>query len=367
MRALKGHGVHGTVRSTTSSLYRVIRPLLFRLDPETAHRLAVSALRLAGALRLPGPRPSERLSRRLMGLDFPNPVGLAAGFDKDAVAVKSFDFIGLGFAEVGTVTPLPQAGNPRPRVFRHVAQESLQNALGFNNAGVEAMRTRLGRLDPLGLPLGVNLGKNKITPDARAEDDYALLVERLSSYSDYFVLNVSSPNTPGLRALQEEKRLRGLVERVCSLTSRPVMIKLGPDFAAGEASRLATAAVAAGAAGLVICNTTIDYDLLPEARPVGGLSGAVLKERSFALLREVVEAVGDSAVVVSVGGIDSGEEAYRRLRAGADLLEVYSAMIFQGPGLIRRISSRLLALMDRDGVRGIDEVIGVDRRHVGNT
>lgn len=329
--------------------------------------MAVNALRVAGALRLPGPRASERLSRRLLGLDFPNPIGLAAGFDKDAAVTKSFVFMGLGFAEVGTVTPLPQAGNPRPRMFRHVGRESLQNALGFNNAGVEATRARLERLGPLGLPLGVNIGKNNITPVARAEDDYALLVERLSACCDYFVLNVSSPNTPGLRDLQEDARLRGLLELVCGLTSLPVMIKLAPDLAAGEVRRLASTAVEAGAAGIVISNTTTDYDLLPGAERVGGLSGAVLKERSFELLVEVVGAVGDSAVVVSVGGIDCAEEAYRRLRAGADLVEIYSAMIFHGPGLIRRISSQLLDLMDRDGASGISDVIGQDRRPLGST
>jgi dihydroorotate dehydrogenase len=350
------------VSSTTSSTYRLLRPLLFRLDPETAHDLAILALRFAGAVGLPGGRQSARLSRRLMGLEFSNPVGLAAGFDKNARLLKSFIFMHLGFAEVGTVTPLGQAGNPRPRMFRHVPERSLQNALGFNNEGLEAVRSRLEMRRAGPVPIAVNIGKNKATPDASAEEDYVQLVKNLSGCCDYFVLNVSSPNTPGLRDMQEAGRLSALVACVRGLTDRPMMIKLAPDLAAGESARLSEAAVEAGAAGVVVCNTTIDYELLPGVQRIGGLSGAVLKQRSFEALREVAGAVGGSAIVVSVGGIDSGAEAYRRLRAGADLVEAYSAMVFEGPGLFRRINRELLELMDRDGAETLDEVIGVDLR-----
>lgn len=347
--------------SATSLPYRILRPLLFRLEPERAHRAAIGALRVAGALGLSSAPSDTRLKRRVMDLEFPNPVGLAAGFDKDAETTKSFIFMGLGFAEVGTVTPLAQPGNPRPRMFRYPTARTLQNALGFNNAGAEAMRGRLDRQYPVGIPLGVNIGKNKVTPDERAADDYAALVEGLSDRCDFFVVNVSSPNTPGLRDLQEVGRLRSLIRRLCQLTERPLLVKLAPDLEPGDAPRLAAAAVESGALGVVLCNTTTDYSTLPGARDFGGLSGAVLKERSFELLVEVAGELGGQAAVVSVGGIDSGTEVYRRLRAGADLVEVYSALVFQGPGLIRRIQRELITLMDRDGVREIDEIVGVDR------
>jgi dihydroorotate dehydrogenase len=297
-----------------------------------------------------------------MGLEFGSPIGLAAGFDKNARLLKSFVFMHLGFAEVGTVTPLGQPGNPRPRMFRYAREKSLQNELGFNNEGLDAMRPRLEARRRSPIPVAVNIGKNKATPAAEAEGDYRRLVEGLSGCADYFVLNVSSPNTPGLRKLQEAGRLSALVRSICGLPERPVMVKLAPDFAPGEGARLASAAVEAGAAGVVICNTTIDYGLLAGARTSGGLSGSVLRDRSFELLQEVAAEIAGQAVIVSVGGVDSGAEAYRRLRAGADLVEVYSAMVFEGPTLFRRMERDLLALMDRDGFEKLGEVIAADLR-----
>ena len=266
---------HRPVSSSTPLSYRLLRALIFRLEPEAAHDLAIRWLRATGALPLPGPRPEPRLALRAAGLEFGNPIGLAAGFDKNAEAAKSFRFIGLGFAEVGTVTPLAQLGNPRPRMFRYPAERSLQNALGFNNQGVEALRARLESLYPLDVPVAVNIGKNKATLDAAAEEDYASSVRRLSGCCDYFVVNVSSPNTPGLRDMQETGRLRRLVGQLRGLTRLPVMVKLAPDLAPGDAPRLSAAAVEGGAAGIVLCNTTTDYSLLPGARDFGGLSGSV--------------------------------------------------------------------------------------------
>ena len=347
--------------SATPLTYRLARSLLFRLEPERAHRLGMLALRLAAGLRLSGPPATPRLERRIGDLTFSCPIGLAAGFDKNAEAVKSFVFMGLGFAEVGTVTPLPQPGNPRPRLFRYPRERCLQNALGFNNHGMAALSARLEGGRRRSVPLGVNIGKNKATPDAAAEDDYAILVERLADRCDFFVINVSSPNTPGLRDLQEAGRLRGLVERLGRLTTLPVMIKLAPDLGAGEAATLSAAAIEGGAAGVVVCNTTTDYSLLPGARDFGGISGAVLRERSYEMLREVVAALGSESTVVSVGGIDSGAEVYRRLTGGADLVEIYSALVFEGPGLVRRMRRELVELMDRDGVRDVREIAEASR------
>ena len=346
--------------TSTPWIYRSIKPLLFRLNPEAAHHLAVGVLKMAGALPALGQRQDGRLSQQLIGLRFPSPIGLAAGFDKNAEAVKSFVFMNLGFAEVGTVTPLAQAGNPKPRLFRHPTRHSLQNAMGFNNAGMDALRERLkgGRRGPI--PIGINIGKNKATPDERSEQDYLALVEGLSDCCDYFVVNVSSPNTPGLRDLQDSRRLRDLVELLCAATDRPLMVKLSPDLEAGRSARLAQSALEGGADGIVLTNTTIDYSLIPDCETFGGLSGRVLTDRSYEVLREVAPEVGRDTVLVSVGGIDSGAEAYRRLRAGARLVEVYTGLIYQGPGLVRRMNRELVELLDRDGISNLEDVIGID-------
>jgi dihydroorotate dehydrogenase len=350
-------------------VYPHLRRLLFRLDPEASHGIGMAALRALGALgaiegrspRLPDGAADPRLAQRLLGLAFPNPLGLAAGFDKDAVAVRGFAALGFGFVEVGTVTPRPQAGNPRPRLFRLPEAASLQNALGFNNAGLDAMAGRLRALRraPLPIPLGVNLGKNKDTPAERALDDYEALVRGVGALCDYLVVNLSSPNTPGLRDLQSEEFLRALLPRALALTTRPVLVKLSPDLPLEQAAALAGTAVDAGAAGILVTNTTTEYALAPGARDFGGLSGRVLKEKSFRMLQALAP-LRKRAVLVSVGGIDSGEEAYRRLRAGASLLQVYTALVYEGPGLPRRILRELLALLERDGARSVAEVIGAD-------
>ncbi|MFL6258887.1 MAG: quinone-dependent dihydroorotate dehydrogenase [Thermoanaerobaculia bacterium] len=352
-------------------LYPALRPLLFRLDPETSHEIGISALRLAQAV----PGLTATLSRRsrprgvdaaplrqtLFGREFLNPVGLAAGFDKNAEAVRAIPALGFGFAEVGTVTPLAQSGNPKPRLFRHSEARSLQNALGFNNAGMAALRRRLERAWPAPFPLGVNVGKNKATPPDKALDDYETLIRGLHDLCDYLVVNLSSPNTPGLRDLQNEDFLRALLGLAKGITAKPILVKIAPDLDPAQAVALSETAVEAGAAGVIATNTTIDYALLPGAKDFGGLSGKVLREKSFRILEAVARALFGRAVLISVGGIDSGAEAYRRLRAGASLVQVYTALVYEGPGLPRRINEELLALMGRDGVKEMAEVIGADR------
>jgi dihydroorotate dehydrogenase len=346
---------------TTPWIYRAVRPLLFSVDAELAHRLTLELLRLAGGLPLRRPRFDPRLEQRLLGLRFGSPIGLAAGMDKDAEAHKSFIFMGLGFIEVGTVTPKAQPGNAKPRVLRHPGSRSLQNWLGFNSSGLEAVRGRLAHDYPLPVPVGVNIGRNRSTPDDAAESDYAELVEGLEGCCDFFVVNVSSPNTPGLRDMQRTSRLRDLVALLSGMTGRPLLVKLAPDLPSGEGARLGSAALEGGAAGLVLCNTTVDYSLVEGAAPVGGLSGRVLAPRSREMLAEVAAEVTPETVLVSVGGIDSGDEAYVRLRAGASLVEVFTALVFEGPGLPRRMARRLAELMDRDGVKRLGDVVGVDR------
>ncbi len=349
--------------------YPALRRLLFRLDPERSHELALAALAAAGALpslaeRLAGRREVDdpRLAQTLFGRVFPNPVGLAAGFDKNGVAVGAMRALGFGFVEVGTVTPRPQPGNPRPRLFRHPEAASLRNALGFNNAGMEALAARLGRLRPYPLPVGVNLGKNRDSPPEAALEDYRTLVRELSGLADYLVVNLSSPNTPGLRDLQNEAFVRELLAAAAGLTRTPILVKLSPDLDEETAVALALAAVAAGAAGVVATNTTTDYGLLPGAPAAGGLSGAVLREKSFRLLRALAPALAGRAVLISVGGVDSGAEVYRRLRAGASLVQVYTALVYQGPGLPRRINRDLLALCEREGLPDVGAAVGADLR-----
>ena len=334
--------------------YALLRRLLFRLDAETGHAAGMSALRAAQALppvrailarrnRVDDPR----LRRTLFGRELPNPVGLAAGLDKDAVAVRGLAALGFGFLEVGTVTPLPQPGNPRPRLFRFPEAESLQNAMGFNNGGMEAMRRRLERVYPLDIPLGINIGKNKATPPERALDDYETLLRGLSHLGDYLVVNLSSPNTPGLRDLQNEAFVRSVLGLAKEITPKPVLVKIAPDLDPDAATDLCEIAVEAGAAGIIATNTTTEYALLPGCKDFGGLSGRVLKEKSFRLFEAVARRLRGKTVLISVGGIDSGAEAWRRLQAGADLVQVYTALIYQGPGLVRRINQELVEILER--------------------
>ena len=339
---------------------------LLRIDPEDAHDWAIRGLRLMAATPILGGvrRKLEvrdpRLVQTLMGREFPNPVGLAAGFDKNAVAIRGLGSLGFGFLELGTVTPKAQPGNPRPRVFRHREQMSLQNALGFNNQGMEAAAARLEKVHPFRLPLGVNVGKNKDTPQESAADDYLRQLRRFDGRCDYFVINISSPNTPGLRDMQQIGAVTALLEAGREITKVPILVKLAPDLEESSAVRLSRSAVDAGAAGIVLTNTTIDYSLLPDAEPRGGLSGRVLRQSSYRMLQAVASELFGRAILVSVGGIDSAAEAWARLCAGAHLVQVYTGLVYKGPELVRRINEGLLELLDRDGLTSLDEVVGRD-------
>jgi len=357
------------VTPSTPQRLGVLHRLLLSLPAETAHKAGITALAIAEALA-PGrlllerhaPPREGRLEQTLLGLLFPNPVGLAAGFDKDGEIVSATARLGFGWVEVGTVTPSPQPGNPGPRLFRHRESRSLENCMGFNNAGGRALLKRLKKAYPASVPLGVNLGKNKDTPNAEAQSDYLGLLKIFSRACDYFVINVSSPNTPGLRDLQDRGFLADLLAASRDLTDRPVFVKLSPDLEARAVVRLVRGAVEDGAAGVILTNTTARHSLLPAAHGVGGLSGEVLKERSFELLETVAREVYGQCVLVSVGGIDSGSEVYRRLRAGASLVQLYTALVYHGLRLLLSINNELEELMVRDGFSSLREVVGVDRR-----
>ncbi|MGB5834331.1 MAG: quinone-dependent dihydroorotate dehydrogenase, partial [Thiohalocapsa sp.] len=336
-------------------------PMLFQLDAERAHSLAMGLARrwstLAPGRIRPGDvarAPALRVER--MGLDFPNPIGLAAGLDKDAEAVAAWQAMGFGFVEVGTVTALAQPGNPKPRLFRLPADVALINRMGFNNAGAAAMAERLRRLREralLKVPLGINIGKSKVVPSEQAAADYRKSFELLGELADYVVVNISSPNTPGLRDLQTVEQVGAIVDAVQSRNRllsrpRPLLVKLAPDLADDDAIACARAALDAGCAGLVLTNTTIRFDGLRSATAgmSGGLSGWPVFERSTELLRIVRDAVGSEPVLIGVGGVTDPDGAVAKLAAGADLVQIYTGLIYRGPGFVRQLLRRLREIND---------------------
>ena len=343
------------------------RKLLFHLEPERAHALAAGALRvLGGAGGMLRPRPDESLRVTCMGLAFDSPLGMAAGFDKGEVLVRGLHALGFGHVEVGTITPRPQAGNPRPRLFRLPEHRALINRMGFNNEGTEACGHRLAALPREGRGIvGVNVGKNKDTPNERAVDDYLAAIDALHPWADYLVVNLSSPNTPGLRDLQDraplERLLGACVDRVRPL-GKPLLVKLAPDLAPEALDEAVDVAVACGTSGVIATNTTIQRPgavaTHPRAGEAGGLSGAPLAPLSLFALRRAHARAAGRIPVVGVGGIMDAADAYARIRAGASLVQVYTGLIYGGPALPRRILEELPELVRRDGFGSVEEAIG---------
>ncbi len=336
-------------------MYRfLIRPLLFLVDPETIHRITFEGLKIA--CRIPGFRILLRLiyqvndpalSVRLMGLTFPNPVGLAAGFDKNAREVDELACFGFGFIEIGTVTPVAQEGNEKPRLFRVPADHALINRMGFNNDGVIVAAERLGRRRSKVL-IGGNIGKNKVTPNARAFEDYNYCFESLYPCVDYFVVNVSSPNTPNLRELQEKEPLKKLLTQVKELSkqkpvARPILLKIAPDLTEGQLNDIIQIVRETGTDGIIATNTTIARGALTtdaseiEKMGAGGLSGAPLRKRSTEIIAYLRNALGPSYPIIGVGGIMSVDDALEKLEAGANLIQLYTGFIYEGPAFPRKI------------------------------
>ncbi len=351
--------------------YSAIKPVLWRLDPERAHHLALWALThnlTAAAAELDDPR----LQLTVLGRRFANPIGLAAGFDKDAKAWRQAARLGFGFVEVGSVTPRPQSGNPRPRLFRLAQDHAVINRMGFNNEGAEAMAGRLAatRADAGNIMLGINLGKNKETEDAAA--DYEIGARRLGPFADYMVINVSSPNTPGLRALQGKAPLAELIARTHRALAGsggahppPLLLKIAPDLTEADLADIAAVALEGLLAGLIATNTMIarPAGLDPRyASQAGGLSGRPLFELSTRVLRALYRLTEGKLPIIGVGGISSGADAYAKIRAGASLVQLYSALVFEGPGLVRRLKRELLQCLERDGLDSIAEAVGLDHR-----
>lgn len=360
-------------------MYPLLRPYLFSLDPEQAHERTVALLRFVSRTR--GMRRllsqvycvrEKSLETQLWGIRFPNPVGLAAGFDKNAEVYLALAALGFGFIEVGTITPRAQPGNERPRLFRLIEDEAVINRMGFNNLGAEAVSQHLRHYREAAVPIGINIGKNKITPNEQAANDYLACLDTLYPYGHFFVVNVSSPNTPNLRDLQQTDRLRQLLREIkaragqlaqADTGSKPILLKVAPDMSDEQMHDLVQVALDEGINGIVATNTTLSRDGLKDAitaQQAGGLSGRPLTARSTAWIRDIRRELRGKIPIVGVGGIFDGDDAYAKIRAGANLVQVYTGMIYRGPGIARAINKRLLQLLARDGFSSVEQAVGVD-------
>ncbi len=347
------------------SFYSCMRPLLFKMPPEQAHRAAIRALQLGVAPRSSFSHPA--LATNVAGLNFANPIGLSAGFDKNAECYAGALAAGFGHVEIGTVTPLPQAGNPAPRVFRVVEHQAVINRLGFNNEGVEAAARRLAGRPRTGV-VGGNIGKNKDSVDAIA--DYTHAMRTLYPHVDYITANISSPNTVGLRALQAGDELRALVKALhatrlelirCNLEAKPIFVKIAPDVDDAMLEAIADVALSEQLNGLIVSNTTITRDAIaghPHAEQAGGLSGVPLFTKSTEVLRKTYALTQGKMPLIGVGGVASAADAYAKIRAGASLVQLYTALIYQGFGLAETINRGLVECLGRDGFNNVSEAVG---------
>ena len=343
--------------------YSLIRPALFRLDAERAHGLALTGLKLLGHGK---PQPDNgALAITVAGIAFPNPLGMAAGFDKDGEIPDALLGLGFGFAEVGSITPLPQAGNPKPRLFRLAEDRAVINRMGFNNRGGREAAQRLALRAGRPGVVGINIGANKDSADRVA--DYAAMTRLMAPLASYLAVNISSPNTPGLRALQDEGALVELLDAVMDARGEsgpPIFLKVAPDLEPADIDAISRIAVDKTLGALIVSNTTISRPQgslalrSDHAGEAGGLSGEPLRDLAQQRLRDFRKATGGAVPLVGVGGIASAENAWARIRAGASLVQLYSAMVYQGPGIARRITSGLEALMRRDGFASIAEAVG---------
>ncbi|WNJ20782.1 quinone-dependent dihydroorotate dehydrogenase [Pontibacter sp. G13] len=338
---------------------QIFRPWLFNMDPEEAHHLTLNSFK--NAIKVPGMGPilrsmyakdTPKLSKQMFGLHFKNPVGLAAGLDKDAFVGDAWKYMGFGFVELGTVTPKPQTGNPKKRLFRLPTDQALINRMGFNNEGVEAMAKRLSNMDKGDMIIGANIGKNKVTPNEEAVKDYEICFDRLHDLVDYFVVNVSSPNTPGLRSLQEREPLTRILLTLQEMNAgksvqRPLLLKIAPDLNESQIDDIVAVAADAKLDGLIATNTTISRAGLQTPKEevdhigAGGLSGKPLTERAQEVTKMLAEKTDGSLPLVGVGGIMTPQDASERLDAGASLVQIYSGFIYQGPAFVKEILEHL--------------------------
>ena len=376
-------------------MYQNFKKMLFKFDPETAHKIAENSLIFAQnlsplrkILAKNFTYQDEILSQNLLGLNFLNPLGMAGGFDKNATMLGGLFALGFGFVEFGTFTPKAQNGNEKPRLFRLIDENSLQNAMGFNNLGAKVIKENvtkfLGKfranfntnftnparenldtnsalnLTKFSHPIIANIGKNKITPNEDALNDYLYLTREFNELCDLFLINVSSPNTPNLRALQDEKFIATLLKEMKNLTKRPILFKIAPDMSEKTAISLCNCAVENGASGVVINNTSVDYALTKNARSMGGISGELIKEKSRVLFKAVARELFGRTILISCGGISDANEAYERIKFGANLVEIFTSFIYKGPSLARNLNENLANLLRADGFKNINEAVGAN-------
>ncbi len=352
-------------------MYKIIRPILFKFfkDPETVHHLALYFLKFLG---LPGFSSvaqiftninDETLKQKVFGLDFKNPVGLAGGFDKEAYAVKGLEALGFGYLEIGTITRYSQPGNPRPRIFRLAADEALINRMGFNNFGADALAQRLSKLKNLNTPLGISLGKTKITPLEEAAEDYLYSFTKLYDYGDYFAVNISSPNTPGLRDLQDKEHLIEIIQGLANYRAKqtklkPILVKIAPDLTFEAIDEVLEVCKQLNVDGIIATNTTISREgLSAPAKEIGGLSGMPLKSKSTQIIKHI-RRQSPGLPIIGAGGIFTAEDAYEKIRAGASLLQIYTGFIYEGPLVVRATNQGLVKLLKRDGFKNVSEAVG---------
>ena len=390
------HGVK--MSSSADFVFRQLRPLLFSGDAEIAHERMLSSVEMVS--KIPGVIPFLRwqfrkespvLHTKLFGKTVNNPIGLAAGFDKDGRIYPALFALGFGFVEIGTVTPLPQAGNLKPRIFRLLEDQALVNRLGFNNQGVQKLVEKLDlgtkkisteEADMINQSseqhekfssgmLGINIGKNGDTSLEKAREDYVSALSALHPFADYFTINISSPNTEGLRKLQEKQMLRELLESVCSrrdkldqnhIRKTPLLVKLSPDLDDQGLQNCTVVIKEFPIQGVIATNTTLDRQQLKSSQKIeqGGLSGKPLKERSTEVVRTLFQELGNEVTIIGTGGIFNGTDAYQKIRAGAAAVQIYTALTYEGPGLVRRIKQELAELLERDGFNCVTDVIGID-------
>ncbi|WP_187929025.1 quinone-dependent dihydroorotate dehydrogenase [Helicobacter pylori] len=350
-------------------LYSLVKKYLFSLDAEIAHEKVCQILRtlssspfLCRLIHSQWGYKNPKLENEILGLNFPNPLGLAAGFDKNASMLRALIALGFGYLEAGTLTNIAQSGNEKPRLFRHIEEESLQNAMGFNNYGAILGVRAFNRFAPYKTPIGINLGKNKHIEQAHALEDYQAVLSKCLNIGDYYTFNLSSPNTPNLRDLQNKAFVHELFCMAKEMTHKPLFLKIAPDLEINDMLEVVNSAIEAGAHGIIATNTTIDKSLVFAPKEIGGLSGKCLTKKSREIFKELAKAFFNKSVLVSVGGISDAKEAYERIKMGASLLQIYSAFIYNGPNLCQNILKDLVKLLQKDGFLSVKEAIGADLR-----
>jgi dihydroorotate dehydrogenase len=346
--------------------YSLLRNILFRFNAETSHNIVEFFLKLIKYMPFLNEYiikinfiDDTKLHQNIFNTIFKHPIGLAAGFDKNGKIIDTTKTLGFSYSEIGTITLRPQSGNSKPRLFRHIKEKSIQNAMGFNNIGSYDVIKNIHNSN-IKTPLGINIGKNKDIPNEYTLNQYKILIDKFKDLCTYIVINISSPNTLNLRDLQNEEFISDIFKLAKKLTSKPILLKLSPDMSNEKAIKLCNVAISSGADGIIATNTTIDYSLVKNPINNGGISGEVLNKKSYEFFKNIAKEFFGKTILISVGGISNATQAYERLKAGASLIQCYSGLIYQGPSMVRNINKDILKLIQNDGYNNISDIIGID-------